>query len=324
MLILLAAGSKNIASELPPNWSRADQLALETIWQTPINMNTPERLAAMDRIQVHADKFTPEEFARYLTADNAQVAAMAADDQIIYVLEAAFEKVLTEVRSVRVPEGSIRLWNVYNLGYVVKTPRHCFAIDLQHRRAEELIPYLDFALVTHNHDDHFLPQFGVAMQKANKPLYSNFYDNGFRIEGVAELQWGEITIRTRRAAHNHRSEEMRRFVTVYEINCGKSAGNAVIMHSGDAFDAAELGATQKIDIFIMHLRVGLDVPLAIREYVKCDYALIGHILEFTHPVNRWRWSFRDGIFEAVKCASTCKGTALPFWGCSWEYTRKSN
>ncbi len=321
LLLGLTARAACGAAEMPANWSKSDQQAMETIWQTPITENTTARLAAMDHLQSYANMFTPEEFLAYLQSDDKKAAAMAEKDPIIYVLESSFEKVLREVTNLQVPEGGIYIWNVYNMGYIVKTPKHCFAIDLQHRRAADMIPYLDFALVTHNHNDHFLPDFGEAMKKTNKPLYSNFYENGFRQENPTEFTFGEITVKTRRTAHNHRNDQMRRFVTAYEINCGKSAGNCVIMHVGDSFDAAELAATQKIDIFIMHLRVGLDVPLAIKEYVKCDYALISHFLEFTHPVDRWRWSFRDGIFEAVKCAPLCKKTALPFWGCRWHWQK---
>jgi hypothetical protein len=31
------------------------------------------------------------------------------------------------------------------MGYVVKTPSGCFAIDISHRWAKELAPYIDFS-----------------------------------------------------------------------------------------------------------------------------------------------------------------------------------
>ena len=91
-------------------------------------------------------------------------------------LEKSFEKVFREAREVKV-EDKPAVWSVYNMGYVVKTREALFSIDLVHRRAPELAPYLDFELVTHNHADHFHPELYHAMDGAGKTVISNFLDN---------------------------------------------------------------------------------------------------------------------------------------------------
>ena len=91
-------------------------------------------------------------------------------------LEAAAEKVMREAREAAVHDVPA-VWSVYNMGYVVKTRESLFAIDLVHRRDSEFAPMLDFALVTHNHRDHWRSGFYRAMDGAGKTVVSNFLDN---------------------------------------------------------------------------------------------------------------------------------------------------
>ena len=77
-------------------------------------------------------------------------------------LEASAAKVLREVKDTTV--GDIpAVWSVYNMGYIVKTRESLFSIDLVHRRDTEFAPMLDFALITHNHRDHWRSGFYEAM-----------------------------------------------------------------------------------------------------------------------------------------------------------------
>ena len=63
------------------------------------------------------------------------------------------------------------------MGYIVKTREALFSVDLVHRRDVEFAPLLDFALVTHNHGDHWQKGFYQAMTKRGKVVVSNFLGN---------------------------------------------------------------------------------------------------------------------------------------------------
>ena len=59
-------------------------------------------------------------------------------DGVLYFYRKAFDKVCREVKSTKVSEGTIVLWNLYNMGYVVKTPTQTFGIDLFHKHIGEI------------------------------------------------------------------------------------------------------------------------------------------------------------------------------------------
>ena len=94
-------------------------------------------------------------------------------------LDDAFRAVQRAVAETTVPAGGPpAVWYVYNMGIVVKTAQSLFSVDLQHRFAEELAPSLDFALITHNHHDHYTRRFYDAMNGIQrKTVVSNFLDN---------------------------------------------------------------------------------------------------------------------------------------------------
>ena len=114
------------------------------------------RGAEVDRakFQREIDDITPQEWCRYytrgVTLGEDEGAAIRARLPALQRYEDAFDKVLAEVERTKV-SGRPAVWFVYNMGFIVKTAKSLFAIDLHHRRAELLAPKLDFALITHNH-----------------------------------------------------------------------------------------------------------------------------------------------------------------------------
>ena len=90
----------------------------------------------------------PADYARYMhDGDTRGLIALKA-------AELAFDRVLKAAKSTIVAGDAPAVWSVYNMGYVVKTRKSLFAIDLKHRRAAEFAPLLDFALVTHMFQCH--------------------------------------------------------------------------------------------------------------------------------------------------------------------------
>ena len=52
-------------------------------------------------------------------------------EDILACYDAAFDRVLAGVRDETPAPGQAHIWMLYNMGYVVKTPSGCFAVDTQ-------------------------------------------------------------------------------------------------------------------------------------------------------------------------------------------------
>ena len=117
------------------------------------------------------ESVSPQVYGQYLSdGDTRGFRALDA-------LERAFEKVMREAKETTVAGDVPAVWSVYNMGYIVKTRESLFSIDLVHRRDAEFAPLLDFALITHNHGDHWRHGFYDTMNGAHKTVVSNFKDN---------------------------------------------------------------------------------------------------------------------------------------------------
>lgn len=270
-------------------------------------------------LQAALDRVTPDEYRRFYRRGSdipePELAEIYQKRPALYWYDASFEKVLNEVRNESAAPGEVILWLVYNMGYIIKTPAHCFCVDLHHRRAGELVPHLEFALVTHNHDDHYTSAFLSAMNAAEKKVYSAFYPSygGYSKEPSRELDLSEdLTIHISETDHN---DFLHRFVTPFEIVCGTGGETCVILHSGDTWRAGQLHPRSgKVDFHMVHPRVGLDVRESARDTVRPDVTLISHLLELHHSFDKWRWSFADGYEEADKVRSVGKTAYVPMWG----------
>ena len=204
-------------------------------------------------------------------------------------LERAFDKVMAEIGEAR-PEAVPCVWSVYNMGYVVKTRESLFSIDLHHRRAAELAPLLDFALVTHNHGDHWRESFYRAMNGAGKTVVSNFLDNygvgdwradgGFtRAEKVFRIK--DVEIRTSLVDHN---DYLIDFTTAFEIR----VGDWTLYHTGDCGRGSEgkLGtAWGRPDVWLFFPGCGINVADAMRR-VNPKRVVFGHLWELGHKTGR--------------------------------------
>ena len=118
-----------------------------------------------DKFQAEIDEVTPKMFFDYLKGGPTDKAALRR-------LDAAFDKVLKEVRETVVTDKPA-IWLIYNMGVIVKTKQSCFSIDLKHRRAPEIAPLLDFALITHNHGDHYSNEFYRPLSRSGAIGFSD-------------------------------------------------------------------------------------------------------------------------------------------------------
>jgi L-ascorbate metabolism protein UlaG (beta-lactamase superfamily) len=295
--------------------------------------DTVARLEALNVIQREFNNFPAEDWKNFVFNNWNWI---EIDDMehhgALYFYRQAFNKVRKEVRSTKVAEGTVVLWNVYNMGYIVKTPTHTFGIDVVHKHIEEIAKELDFMLITHKHNDHgdghtrnqmaFAGVKAIAGFELAKPcVWQGKLLAWEYVDLIDSIQIGDITINCRRVDHN-KEEWGKNFVTTYEINCGPASGNTVIYHTGDAHNYRQLEVSHKPDIFIFHMGVGLNIQKAL-DKIQPEYAIFSHAWEMAHKVDKFRWTIDDVLKSVHKVTGHDSSRLLyPCWGDKIVYNKK--
>ena len=268
--------------------------------------------ADIDRLQLENDLVTREDYLNYLKdGDTRSLAALKRLDRVV-------DKVLKEVTSTIVTDpNKPAIWYIYNMGIIVKTVTKTFSIDLVHRRASEFAPILDFALITHNHSDHWQRPFYTAMNnKYRKTVVSNFLDNygvknwrenGGFTRAAKTFTFGDVTVKTGLCDHNAYLAD---FTTFFEIHIGEFT----LCHSGDCGNPAKLKFTKKPDLWMVHPYCGMDVVKASTGLIHPKKVLIGHIEELTHSKSQWRWSYGSGMKVKENFEAAGIGAEFSLWG----------
>jgi len=278
-----------------------------------------EEPSDLEVFQKELDAITPKDYTAFQLPgmelpDADRLAAYAAFPGLKRY-DLAFDKVFAEIQSTAVTDKPA-VWFVYNMGIIVKTPQALFTVDVNHRQATRLEPILDFALITHNHHDHYSDRFLDAVDRAGKTVISNFDDNygayfakrmpgGFtRAKKTFNLK--DVTIKTSLSDHNPYLID---FTTAFEI----SIGDYTIYHSGDSQNIDKLNPTRTPDLWIVHPRCGLKVADGIQKFHP-KKTVIAHLFELGHAVNRWRWRVADGQAELKKAEEAGGAAVMPLWG----------
>lgn len=287
-----------------------EQLA-DTFWnKTSCLELTQERRAAMNEMQTYVDSFTHTLFGEYLAAPAGSEKVRGIEGWgLMQYYNMALDKLMAEIPATKVKRGQVAIWQLYNMGYVVKTDSQCFGIDLYHKYAEKLAPMIDFLLITHNHGDHQWKPLIAEMERQGKAIYSNFMDNGHKVTTGDEFTVGNISVKVTTVDHN---KTLVNFVNTYEVNCYANKGkDYVIFFTGDAHNYEQLNPTTEVDLFVPHLAVGLNMAEAVKK-INPTEVLMSHILELGHSITQWRWSYEYGINECEKLNR--EGVYLPVWG----------
>ena len=250
---------------------------------------TAERRAAMAEMQTYVNTFTHTLFSEYLKAPaNSDKVEGIEQWGLMKYYNMALDKLLAEIPATKVRKGEVAVWQLYNMGYVVKTQTQCFGIDLYHKYAEKLAPMIDFLLITHNHGDHQWKPLIAELERQGKAVYSNFLDNGHKVTTGDEFTVGNISIKVTTVDHN---KTLTNFVNTYEVNCYAKKGKPYVMFfTGDAHNYEQLNPSGKVDVFVPHLAVGLNMAEAVKK-INPKEVLMSHILELGHAINKWRWSY---------------------------------
>lgn len=273
---------------------------------------TPEDV--LDIVQRETDLVQPKTYYAYMA--DGQTRGFAALER----LERGFANMLTQIETTTVGDVPA-VWLVYNMGVVVKTRESLFSIDLVHRRSCELAPKLNFALITHNHGDHYQPAFYEAMDRAEKTVVNNFLDNyggagwrrvvpdknavgGYtRAEKVFRLR--DVEVRTSLTDHNKYLVD---YTTAFEIR----VGGWRMLHTGDCSNVEKLNPIWgNPDLWLVFPGCGIDIAAGVRK-IRPSHLAFGHLWELGHST----WRLTTPLVRSAQAKVQSEGfTAnVPMWG----------
>ena len=282
---------------------------------------SPTGLPEFDAIQDEINQVTPSDYKDYCRPQAGLGTYVPGGEPTLAALrrlDAAFEKVVREAKEAKVEKGgSPAVWFVYNMGVLVKTSETLFSIDLNHRFAESIAGELDFALITHNHMDHYTRRFYEAMDRVQrKPVVSNFLDNygayfkqrssGGYTRGGKTFTFKDVTVKTSMSDHNAYLVD---FTMPFEIDLGGYR----IYHSGDSSNLEKLNPAQAPDLWFVHPYCGLDVVNGVQKFAPKKTLLL-HLNELGHAKNRWRWTWKNGLAVKARIEAAGGKASVPLWG----------
>ena len=275
------------------------------------------RLIQNGVLEMRNTVFNP--FAVDFGMDGEKVKALEKEYPILFFYEKALDRIIREIPETHPAEGEVVFWHLYNMGYVIKTANVCFGLDLNHRRASELEPFIDFVLTTHNHVDHYDAELFKRMAAAGKKVISNFYPAPGFHRPPAELEICGIKILTQENDHN---PTLQKFVTSYFITL---PNGCTVFATGDSRNVEQLDPPCAPDFFIPHPRVGLKVPEAVSKFHP-GCVLYSHFLEMRHcPPTPWYavpYDLLDDERQGVEAQNS--SARAPLWGekLCWSTERK--
>ncbi|MDD4632575.1 MAG: hypothetical protein PHQ77_10045 [Proteiniphilum sp.] len=290
---------------------------------SPLNLDS-ERLMLWRKFQEYSDQLKSTTFKEYLKKPEEEAVMMEDTIPTLYFYREGFDKVLHEVKNSEVQYGNTLVWMLYNMGFVVKTPSGCFGIDIDHRLAERLEPYLDFLCITHNHGDHYNNKLIEAMINHDKPVLSNFHKGSQEYVSTVATSYkiGNFSIRTDISDHLA-NPDLPDFVTLFRIEGGDDSGNFSILHCGDSGFNPKHFTNIAGEVNMVILRWGAPRENNIlgsgKGQVKPDYAVLSHLIELRHePYPHGQASITKTLEHLPNV--NCENTILPFWGekMRWE------
>lgn len=276
-------------------------------------------------IQREIDAIKPEEYLSFMNKG-----ASASPDEceeayrrwpILKRYDDAFRRVVAQMRETKVVSDVPAVWYVYNMGVIVKTRETVFSMDLCHRLASTIADELDFAVISHNHDDHFTKEFYDAMDSRRKTVISNFADNygaclrkaqgGFS-RGECVYRIKDVTVRTFQSDHN-------RFLRGFVMPVDVSTASYSIFHSGDTFNTGDIRPVHVPDMWIHHPYCWSrkedpgETVLGIRTFHP-RLVVVAHHQELAHPCGGSRWTFAQAEWRKTQAEKEGAKAIVPFWG----------
>ena len=307
------AGGAAASLAFPHFGARADAQGRVAPASVPVRRSEERQSELISKWDEATEAVSPQVYGQYLSdGDTREFKALKA-------LELAFENVLREAKETVVTGDVPAIWSVYNMGYIVKTRGSLFSIDLNHRRGTEFAPLLDFALVTHNHGDHWRRDFYEAMTKQGKIVASNFLDNprfnemkGDSPKGVGTYRIKDVEIKTSLIDHYDAPWGID-FTMAFEIKTGEWT----LYHTGDSGRGTEPKLNTvwgRPDLWLFFPGCGINTAKAVAK-VDAKRIVFGHLWELGHQ-QKHRGRLDEPLVRRALAAARpiVKDTSVAFWG----------
>lgn len=261
----------------------------------------------LDHMQLLLDRTGKKEFDAF---DNDP--EKKTSNAVLKFYDLALERIQKDISSTQVKEGTIVFWYLYNMGFVIKSPKSCFGVDIHHRHGKKLADLLDFVLVTHNHQDHYSLPLLQEMTKKGKGVISNFFPNRFYTkEKNTSYDLSGIRIHCLEADHN---AELKKFTMPAEIIVPAGDKKFVFFTSGDCASECFLEKkSEKIHLYAIHPLCIMNTEKAVKK-LSPDLTFIVHLQELSHEIGVWRWSIDDGRKKMRELQQAHYPCYLPVWG----------
>lgn len=320
MAVVTAVYAQTVVSMERPSEKEFRKAVKVLMYKTNGHDVTPKRMAAMEVAQRMLNNFSPADWKAYRNLADVAALAEVESEGTPYFLRQSVDKVCREVKKTKVKDGTVAVWLLYNMGYIVKTPTSVFAFDIHTKYIDKIVDLVDFVMITHRHGDHCNVSFLRAMTARGKAVYAAFDIEGVDVTKVVhkgEYQVGDVKFRVTIGDHN---KKLRNFVASYEVDCGANTAHTVIYHTGDSNNYKQLNPQKQVDIFVPHMAVGLNIPKAL-DKIKPYHIFISHNQELGHGVRKWRWTFHDAL--KLKAKLNHDHIWITCWGERVIYNRKN-
>jgi L-ascorbate metabolism protein UlaG (beta-lactamase superfamily) len=213
-------------------------------------------------------------------------------DEVFEFYASMMQKVSDEIDD-KVVNG-IRIWMMYNHGFIIKTPQSTFAFDLiegysgwknerNYELPDRIVKNIDVLFISHEHTDHYDHMLVNKIRDKGGIVITPFEPEQRHING--------LQINTHYGIHSAINR-------IFEVT---TENGYKIVHTGDNETAEDLPVIDDVDILLLFARTkesGSNYSsVGMRNCVyKLEPALMipGHIHEFSHeyvdPI-RYKWSF---------------------------------
>lgn len=246
-------------------------------------------------------------------------------DEMYKFYSLMLEKAMSEIRTEKVIQGAT-VWQIYNHGFIVKTPSVLIGFDLYDyfntANLQKLADSLDIIFISHDHKDHLSSELETAMKNQNKPVIRYL---GLSTHVSTTINLGDsinkltLLVTQHTGLHNV-PVQMFEVVTPEGIK---------IFHTGDNQTSETLPDIENVDIMLLNAWVNesgwktwIEGSRNAIAKIKPRVTLPGHILELGHIGESSIVPYND-VFIVNEADLGCDYHVLA-WGERYHFDDTSN